>query len=90
LPVYEYRCPNCDLEVALLRRLDDDRTPRCPDCDDQYLNRIFSSVSIVKSEQQRSQDLSWVDKNLAGRLKKKASTKLNPTLQDSLDRMETG
>jgi hypothetical protein len=46
-------------------------------------------VSVVKSEQDRASDLSWVDKNLAGRIRRKASHKLSPALQETVDRMES-
>jgi hypothetical protein len=53
------------------------------------MKRLISSVSVVKTEQERVSDLSWVDKNLAGRIKKKASRKLSPALQEAVDRMES-
>ena len=52
------------------------------------MKRIITSVFFAKSKQERCSDLSWVDKNLAGRIKKKASRKLNPALKDTVDRME--
>ena len=67
----------------------DDSTPSCSTCGSQHMRRIISSVSIVKSELERTSNLSWVDKNLAGRIKKKASRKLSPALQDTVDRMES-
>jgi hypothetical protein len=51
--------------------------------------RIFSPISQAKTKKERITDLSWVDKNLAGRIKKKASRKLNPGLKDAVDRMES-
>jgi hypothetical protein len=53
------------------------------------MTRLISRVSIVKSEQDRTRDLSWVDRDLAGRIKKKASGRLNPGLQETVDRMES-
>jgi hypothetical protein len=53
------------------------------------MKRLISAVSVVKSEQDRASDLSWVDKNLAGRIKRKASHKLSPALQETVDRMES-
>jgi hypothetical protein len=53
------------------------------------MTRLISRVSVVKSEQDRTRDLSWVDRDLAGRIKKKASGKLNPGLREAVDRMES-
>jgi putative FmdB family regulatory protein len=89
MPLYEYLCEDCGQRVELRRRFDDNSTPRCPNCQGGNLARRFSRVAVVKSEQDRTTDLSWVDRDLAGRLKKKASGKLNPPLQDTLDRMES-
>jgi hypothetical protein len=52
------------------------------------MKRIISRVAVVMSNQERARDVSWIDRNLAGRLKKKASGRLNPPLCDTLDRME--
>jgi hypothetical protein len=57
-------------------------------CNGENLTRLISRVAVVKSQRERITDLSWVDRNLACRLKKKADTKLNPALQATLDRMD--
>jgi len=51
--------------------------------------RVYSPISQIKTGKDRITDLSWVDKNLAGRIKKKASDRLNPELKDAVDRMES-
>lgn len=53
------------------------------------MRRVVSCIHLVKSEQERIRDLSWVDKNLAARIKKKASRPLSSALQDAVDRMES-
>ena len=90
MPLYEYLCKDCGRRAEIRRRFDDPSLPRCPACGGEHMARRFSRVAIVKSEHDRTTDLSWVDRDLARRLKKKASSKLNPSLQDSLDRMESG
>jgi hypothetical protein len=52
------------------------------------MTRIITSIAVVASSQDRARDVSWIDRNLAGRLRKKASGKLNPPLRDTLDRMD--
>jgi putative FmdB family regulatory protein len=89
MPLYEYRCQSCGAEVTVRQSFSEDGTPPCPTCADSTMVRVISRVSIVKSEQDRVSELSWVDRDLAGRIKKKVSGKPNPGLQEALDRMES-
>ena len=89
MPLYEYRCQDCGAQVTIRQSFTDDRSPPCSTCGGDAMTRIISRVSIVKSEQDRTRDLSWVDRDLAGRIKRKASGKLNPALQETVDRMES-
>jgi hypothetical protein len=67
----------------------EESTPTCPECGEANLRRYFSSVSVVKSEIDRARDVSWVDKDLAKRLRKKSKGKLSPQFKDTLDQMES-
>ena len=89
MPLYEYRCPDCGAQVTIRQSFTDDSSPACSACGGDAMVRIISRVSIVKSERDRTRDLSWVDRDLAGRIKRKASGKLNPALQETVDRMES-
>jgi putative FmdB family regulatory protein len=89
MPLYEYRCEECGTLLTVRQSFSDDSAPTCSACAGQHMKRIISSISVVKSERERASDLSWVDKNLASRIKKKASSRLNPALQQAVDRMES-
>jgi putative FmdB family regulatory protein len=89
MPVYEYRCDGCDQLVSLSRSMFDESTPSCPECGQSKLKRHFTKISVVKSETDRSRDVSWVDKNLARRLRKKSKGRLSPQFKDTLDQMES-
>jgi putative FmdB family regulatory protein len=89
MPIYEYRCQHCGQRVALLRSVTDTSSPRCSICGKENLTRLISRVSVVRSETDGVRDMSWVDKELARRIKKKASGKLNPAFKATLDRMES-
>ena len=89
MPLYEYRCQECGTQLTIRQSFSDDGTPACSSCGGQHMKRLISAVSVVKSEQDRASDLSWVDKNLAGRIKRRASHKLSPALQEAVDRMES-
>ena len=87
--IYDYRCPDCEKLVSLTRGMFDETIPSCPECGESNLKRHFTKVSVVKSETDRARDVSWVDKDLARRLRKKSKGKLSPQFKDTLDRMES-
>jgi putative FmdB family regulatory protein len=89
MPLYEYRCEDCGNLLTIRQSFSDQNIPSCTACGSQQMKRIISSVSVVKTKQERVSDLSWVDKNLAGRIRKKASRKLGPALQETVGRMES-
>lgn len=89
MPVYEYWCEFCDQLISLSRSMFDESTPSCPECGRSKLKRHFSRISVVKSETDRARDVSWVDKDLARRLRKKSKGKLSPHFKDTLDQMES-
>jgi putative FmdB family regulatory protein len=90
MPTYDYRCRSCHERTVVQHSLSEEPRLECPYCGSEEMARIISRVSVVMSSQDRARDLSWVDRNLAGRLRKKATGKLNPPLRDTLDRMEKG
>ena len=89
MPIYEYRCRDCEQFVSLFRRMSDESTPSCPECGQSHLKRCLSKVSVVKSDADCARDVSWVDKDLAHRLRNKTKGKLSPQFRNTLDRMES-
>lgn len=89
MPLYDFRCEDCGEQVTIRQSFSDDTLPRCVSCGSDRMSRLISRVSIVKSEQDRTRDLSWIDRDMAARIKKKATGKLNPALQETVDRMES-
>jgi len=71
MPLYEYHCQDCGRQVTILRGFSDTSPLFCFVCGGENLTKLISRVSIVKSGKDRIRDLSWVDKDLAQRLKKK-------------------
>jgi putative FmdB family regulatory protein len=88
MPTYDYRCESCHERVTVQHGLSEEPQLICPQCGSDQMRRIISRVAVVMSSRDRSRDVSWIDRDLAGRLRKKASGSLNPTLRDTLDRME--
>jgi putative FmdB family regulatory protein len=89
MPLYDYQCQDCGNLITIQRSFSDNSEPSCSTCGGERMTRIYSPLSQVKSKKDRIRDLSWVDKNLASRIKKKASQKLNPGLKDAVDRMDS-
>ena len=89
MPIYEYRCRDCEQFVSLFRRMSDESTPSCPECGQSHLKRCLSKVSVVKSDADCARDVSWVDKDLARRLRNQTKGKLSPQFRNTLDRMES-
>jgi putative FmdB family regulatory protein len=89
MPLYEYRCGGCGEQVVLRRTMSDDTLPACPQCGAEKLVRRFSRISLARSEGDRAGDLSWIDRDVARRIRGKASGRLNPSFGETLDRMES-
>jgi putative FmdB family regulatory protein len=89
MPLYEYRCGGCGEQVDLWRSVSDDTVPACPLCGAEKLVRRFSRISVARSEGDRARDLSWIDRDVARRIRGKASDRLNPSFSQTLDRMES-
>ncbi len=89
MPLYEYRCGDCGQRLALRHGMGEPPPAGCPHCGGTSLTRLVARVAVIKSGQDRVRDLSWVDRNLADRIRKTVSGRLNESLSDALDRMES-
>lgn len=89
MPLYEYHCQECQQQVTIWRNFSDTSSPRCPACGSKNLTRLISQVAIVKSGKDRVRDVSWIDRNLARRLREKSGGKLSPAFEQTLDKMES-
>ncbi len=46
MPMYEYRCRECDGRFEMLRRMSDaDRDVQCPECRSEEIERLVSAFS---------------------------------------------
>jgi putative FmdB family regulatory protein len=44
MPLFEYRCENCDATFEEIVRADS--TPRCPECDSTALRKLISGFAV--------------------------------------------
>ncbi len=70
MPVYEYLCRDCRQKVTIEHGMRSPGKVRCPVCRSEDLQRVFSSVMVVKSAQARSRDVSWIDDSIEAKVKK--------------------
>ena len=48
MPIYEFRCLKCDAVFELLKMSPEDEVEmKCPECDNQEVERVLSCVSYV-------------------------------------------
>ena len=46
MPIYEYRCPDCEHEFETLQRMSDDPVGVCPSCGSTAVARVLSAPAI--------------------------------------------
>lgn len=106
MPIYEYQCHACQRRVSLLWRSISDaqsRDPVCPRCGGHNLTRLISRVAVVRSDENRLDDmsdpsaLSGFDENdpksLARFMRKMANETgedLGPEFEEVVGRLEAG
>jgi len=60
MPIYEYRCQNCNARTSVLWRTfseAESQHPRCARCSSTDLVRLVSRVAVLRSEDSRLEDL---------------------------------
>ena len=105
MPVYEYRCGNCQQRVGIFQTYADygKKQVACPNCGSKKLTRLITRVRIAKSEDARLEamadpssfgDLDENDpKSMAKFMKKMGSEMgedLGPEFNEVVDRLESG
>ena len=59
MPIYEYRCTDCQRKVSVLTlRVSESVDPVCDRCGSRKLTRLMSRFALVRSEERRNDDLS--------------------------------
>ncbi|NPV78392.1 MAG: zinc ribbon domain-containing protein [Anaerolineae bacterium] len=47
MPVYTYRCDNCDVRFERVQKFSDAPLVRCPECGKKALHKVYTPVGIV-------------------------------------------
>jgi putative FmdB family regulatory protein len=106
MPIYEYRCHDCQRRVSIWWRTFSDAetgVARCPRCGNKNLTRLMSRVRVVRSEEGRLEDLADpasfgdLDENdprsIARWMRKmgdEVGEDLGPEFEEVVDRLEAG
>lgn len=105
MPYYDYFCPTCQKRVSIYRSYKDYgvKPVACPECRGKHLRRLINRVRVLKSEDQRMDDLSDpsfmgdVDENdprsIARAMRKmgeQAGEDLPPEFNEITERLESG
>ncbi len=49
MPIFEFRCSDCEKTVELLLRNSDQKPGACPSCGREHLTRVFSAFAVGKN-----------------------------------------
>ena len=69
MPLYEYWCLHCQKKVLLYKSTYSQDLPKCPLCDDNTLQRLFSTFSVHKTDNDIYEDILG-DSQLTNRMMK--------------------
>jgi putative FmdB family regulatory protein len=47
MPIYVYRCSNCDFEFEHNQKFSDPHLKRCPECGKLTLNKLFTPATVI-------------------------------------------
>lgn len=46
MPIYEYKCDECDHRLEILQKISDDPETTCPECGKEGLRKLISAVAF--------------------------------------------
>ncbi len=46
MPIYEYRCDQCDHKLEMLQKMSDDPATTCPECGEEGLRKLVSAAAF--------------------------------------------
>lgn len=46
MPIYEYKCYNCDYEFEVFQKMSESSISKCPKCEEDKVKRLISNTSF--------------------------------------------
>jgi len=68
MPIYEYKCTECDHRLEKLQRMSDDPLKDCPECEKPRLSKLVSASSF------KLKGTGWYETDFKGGSKKESSS----------------
>ena len=68
MPIYEYKCTECDHRLEKLQKMSDDPLKDCPECDQSALTKLVSASSF------KLKGTGWYETDFKGKKKTEASS----------------
>lgn len=104
MPIYEYRCGQCQRRVSVFQRhFASAASPTCPHCGSTQLSRLLSTFAVLRSEDDLFNDMAGdaaldeVDESdprsvarWARRMRRGLGDEVGPEFDEMMDRMEAG
>ena len=103
MPVYEYRCLNCQRRLSLyFSTFSGSLSPLCPYCNNQTLQRLFSTFAVCKTDKDIYEDILSDSQLVRGMMRNDPKTlaewerrmsqgeKPAPEYEEMVERMEGG
>jgi len=56
MPIYEYRCKDCEHEFTKMQSIKDDSIPECPECSGESKKLISGGSGIIMNDSSSSSD----------------------------------
>ncbi len=85
MPVYVYRCKNCEYEFEKIQKFSDDPIKVCPECSEEQVRKVITPAGIIfkGSGWYINDSKSNKKKDSGGSGSKKTDTKVNDATKDT-------
>ncbi len=77
MPIYEYKCNNCDHRLEKLQKISDDPIKTCPECEKDTLVKLVSAAAF------KLKGTGWYETDFKDKKPKKDEKKTSTTSKDT-------
>ena len=77
MPIYEYRCGQCDHQLEILQKISDEPAKTCPDCGEDSLRKLVSAAAF------KLKGTGWYETDFKDKKPKNETKNSNGTKTDS-------
>lgn len=77
MPIYEYKCDNCDHRMEKLQKISDDPIKTCPECNEDGLRKLVSAAAF------KLKGTGWYETDFKDKKPKKDEKKTSSKAKDT-------